>query len=95
MPDFVNMPVDGYLYGCAVLRDTDLSADVSRITAPTVVIGGRLDLATPPADSAWLAAAISGATLEMLDAAHLSNVECPAAFHAAMWAAMQAEVHHG
>lgn len=89
------MPVPGYLGACAVLRDVDLSADVARITAPAVVIGGRADVATPPPDAAWLASAIPGATLEMLEAAHLSNVECPDAFHAAMGAAMERRGGHG
>lgn len=89
------MPQQGYLAACAVLRDTDLSDVVPRITAPTVVIGGRGDVATPPSDSTWLAAAIPGATLQLLDAAHLSNVECPDAFHAAMNAAIVREVSHG
>jgi 3-oxoadipate enol-lactonase len=89
------MPVDGYLHGCAVLRDTDLSDAVPHITTPTVVIGGHVDVATPPADSEWLASAIPGATLRMLDAAHLSNVECPDAFYAAMCAFIEPEVRHG
>lgn len=89
------MPAQGYLSACAVLRDTDLSDVVSRITASTVVVGGRGDLATPPSDSEWLAAAIPGAALQLLDAAHLSNVERPDAFHAAMDAAIAREARHG
>lgn len=90
------MPVDGYLSACAVLRATDLSVDVSRIRARTSVIGGRADIATPPSDAEWLAAAIPGATLHLLDAAHLANVERPDAFLAAMPAAIaRPEARHG
>ena len=74
----------GYSHACAILRDTDLRPDAARVTAPTVVIGGDEDVATPPADAAWLAATIPGAALHVLPAAHLSNVERPGEFLAAM-----------
>ena len=43
-----------------------------------------LVIATPPAHAEQLAAAIAGARLEMLDAAHLSNIEQPAGFNGAV-----------
>ena len=78
------VPAAGYAGCCAVLRDADLSPDVGRITAPTLVIGGAFDVATPPDLAAALAAAIPGAQLEILSAAHLSNLEQAAAFTAAL-----------
>lgn len=77
-------PAAGYLGCCAALRDADLRADCGRVTAPTLVITGTHDVATPPEDGARLAAAISGASLVELDAAHLSNVECADAFNGAV-----------
>lgn len=84
--------VAGYLHTCALLRDTDLRAEVSAIRAATAVVGGTADVATPPADAEWIAAAIPGASLHLLAAGHLSNVERPAEFLAAMQTALDAEV---
>jgi pimeloyl-ACP methyl ester carboxylesterase len=39
---------------------------------------------TPPADSRALASAIAGAKLVLLDTGHISAVEAPAAFNAAL-----------
>lgn len=84
--------VAGYLHTCALLRDTDLRADVSAIRAATAVVGGTADVATPPSGAEWLAATIPGASLHLLTAGHLSNVERPAEFLAAMQTALNAEV---
>lgn len=65
----------GYLGSCAALRDADLRDRASEVRAPTLVVTGRHDVATPPAAGQWLAAAIPGAQLVEFDAAHLSNVE--------------------
>jgi 3-oxoadipate enol-lactonase len=44
---------------------------------PTLVIGGAKDPATPPDEHAKvIAEGIPGARLEILDGAHLINVEC-------------------
>lgn len=68
-------PLESYLASCAALRDADLRRDLHRITAPTLVIAGRADLSTTPADGAYLRDNIPEARLEVLEAAHLSNVE--------------------
>jgi 3-oxoadipate enol-lactonase len=62
----------------------DMRRTVSMIDRPTLVIAGTKDSATPLAHSDALVAAIKGATMDSLDAAHLSNVEQPAAFTASM-----------
>ena len=46
----------------------------------TLVVTGTHDPATPPADGEFLAASIPEAMLVELAAAHLTNVECAAAF---------------
>jgi len=74
----------GYAGCCAALRDADLSHAPGKITAPTLVIGGRLDASTPPAQAEALANGIKGARLTLLDTAHLSNIEQTAAFTAAV-----------
>jgi 3-oxoadipate enol-lactonase len=73
-------PPEGYAGCCAALRDADLRPELSRIAAPTLVIGGRLDASTPPEQAEALANGIKGARLIVLDTAHLSNIEQPAAF---------------
>jgi 3-oxoadipate enol-lactonase len=74
----------GYAGCCAALRDTDLRALAPGVTAPTLVVTGLRDPATPPEEGRWLAGAIHGAQLVEFDAAHLTNVECAAVFTAAV-----------
>jgi 3-oxoadipate enol-lactonase len=81
---FLRVSPAGYIASCAALRDADLRAQAGQVQAPTLVVTGRHDVATPAADGHALAAAISGARLLDLDAAHLSNVECAPAFTAAV-----------
>ena len=74
-------PAQGYMAACAAVRDMDQRAAVARITAPTLVIAGTEDLATPPAAGRFLADAIPGARYVELPAAHIANVEQPRALH--------------
>jgi 3-oxoadipate enol-lactonase len=74
----------GYAGCCAAIRDMDQRDSLSAIRVPTLVIGGLHDPATPPAKAEEIAAGVSGARLVMLDAAHLSNIEQPQAFTAAL-----------
>lgn len=67
--------VDGYVGCCASLRDADLRPVASRVAVPTLIVTGRHDPSTPPADGRWLGDQIRGARVVDLDAAHLSNVE--------------------
>jgi 3-oxoadipate enol-lactonase len=70
----------GYAGCCAAIRDMDMRRIASLIVTPTLVIGGLQDPSTPPAHSYALSLVIPDARIEMLDAAHLSNVEQPEAF---------------
>jgi 3-oxoadipate enol-lactonase len=45
-----------------------------------MVIAGRHDMATPIAAGEFIRSQIAGASLTILDAAHISNVEQPHAF---------------
>src|SRR6267142_2681645 len=51
-----------------------------RIKSPTLVIAGRHDMSTPVAAGEFIRSQIPGASLTLLDAAHISNVEQPHAF---------------
>ena len=71
---------EGYCGACAAIRDMDQRTSVGGISIPTLVIGGTHDPATPPEQAEFLARTIPAAALEMLPAAHLSNIECPEPF---------------
>jgi pimeloyl-ACP methyl ester carboxylesterase len=63
----------------------DSTATLATIRVPTLVVVGQEDGLTPPAESEKLAAGIAGARLVQLPGAgHLSNLESPAAFTAAL-----------
>jgi len=63
---------------------TDL---LTTITIPTLIIVGSEDLLTPPAEAHRLHAGIAGSQLiEIPNVGHLSNLEAPAAFNAAVQA---------
>jgi len=74
----------GYSGVCAALRDADVRDDIGVITAPTLVIGGLLDQATPIEQARWLHDQIRGSRLVELDAAHLSNLDREIEFTAAL-----------
>lgn len=75
----------GYAGCCAALRDVDHTALLSKITVPTLVIGGDKDVSTPwQGHGEVLAREIAGARAVRLPAAHLSNIERPRSFTAAL-----------
>lgn len=76
----------GYAGCCAAIRDMDMRPTASLITPPTLVIAGAEDPATSVSDGQWLADQCQNARLVVLEAAHLSNVERPEAFSAAVLA---------
>jgi 3-oxoadipate enol-lactonase len=67
---------EGYASICHVIETIDLRGELARITAPTLVVAGAADPATPPEHGRLIADLIPGARLEVLDgAAHLGNIE--------------------
>ncbi|WP_416223374.1 CoA-transferase [Streptomyces hygroscopicus] len=68
----------GYAACCDALAAYDLRADLNRITARTLVIGGSRDVATPPSHAMEIAGGIPGAALMTIDAGHRA-VEQPEA----------------
>jgi 3-oxoadipate enol-lactonase len=73
-------PQIGYLACCEALSTLDQRALLPKIKAPTLVIAGRHDPATPVAAGELIRSQIPGAGMTVLDAAHISNVEQPQAF---------------
>ena len=75
----------GYAAACPAVRDVDWLDRLASIRCPTLVIAGREDVGAPVALSEAMQQRIPGAELVVIDAAaHLSVVEQPAAFGAAI-----------
>jgi len=75
----------GYMGCCAALRDVNHGDLLKQIKAPTLVISGDRDVATPwSGHGERLAQEIPGAKAIHLAAAHLSNIERPHSFTAAL-----------
>jgi 3-oxoadipate enol-lactonase len=68
---------DGYIACCEAVRDMDHREILAQITVPTLVIAGRHDPATPVAAGEFIRSRIPGASMHVIDAAHISNVELP------------------
>ncbi len=79
-------PTASVVAALVALRDRpDANPGLKNITVPTLVIVGEYDGVTPPLASANLSAQIRGSKLVHIpDAGHLSNVENPDAFNAAI-----------
>jgi 3-oxoadipate enol-lactonase len=77
---FVATKVPGYIGCCQAIAAMDFRESNPRITAPTLVIVGTQDAATPPSAGEAIQKAIKGAKLVGLDAAHISNMEQPKQF---------------
>jgi 3-oxoadipate enol-lactonase len=77
---------DGLVGALGALRDRhDSRPLLPGITVPVLVIVGRQDILTPPADARIMAAAIPGArVVEVPGAGHLSPLENPRAVNAAL-----------
>lgn len=77
----------GYVGGVGALLEFDVTARLGEIRAPTVVLAGEQDRATPVRCSEVLAARIPGASLGIIpNAGHIANVEQPEAITAALLA---------
>ncbi len=83
---FLGTTPRGYAGCCAAIRDMNLTAALHTIRLPVLLIVGERDLGTPWAGHGEvLAREIAGAHVLRLPAAHLSNVECPRSFTAALF----------
>ena len=80
---FLATDPEGYIGCCRALAAADLRSEVESITVPSLIIGGSLDTATPPAGAEWLRDVITESRLAVIDgAAHLSNLDRPVEFTA-------------
>lgn len=82
----------GYAGCCAAVRDMDHRPLLAGITVPTLVIGGDHDVSTPwEGHGDVLASSIPGARAVRLSATHLSNMERPSGFSAALFEFLPAD----
>ncbi len=69
---------EGYAACCEALAAFDVRDRLGAVRAPTLVVAGKEDVATPPAHAEELARGIPDATLTVVPgAAHLANLERP------------------
>lgn len=72
---------EGFIACCRALMKLNLTAQLSAIQTPTLIIAGRQDPTTTVAGAEIIAAGIPQAKLEVIEnAAHLSNIEQPRVF---------------
>jgi 3-oxoadipate enol-lactonase/4-carboxymuconolactone decarboxylase len=77
---------EGYAGCCAAIRDMDQTVLLGRIKVPSLVIGSERDPSLPwTGHSDVLTREISGARAVHLNTAHISNLEAPRAFSAALF----------
>ena len=78
-------PLDGYIGMSAAIPTIDVTHRLREIDIPCLALTGADDIAMPPAMAEILAKNIPNAKLEIIpDAGHLSNLEQPEAFNAAL-----------
>lgn len=75
----------GYAGACAAVRDFDLRTAMERITIPVLVMCGERDTSLPWSGHGEVLGTIRGARVVHLPAAHLSNLEAPRSFTAALF----------
>ena len=75
----------GYAGCCAAVRDLDYSSSLGAIRTPTLIVSGDLDESMPwEGHGLRLSQEIPGAQVVRLPAAHVSNLERPRSFSAAL-----------
>jgi 3-oxoadipate enol-lactonase len=84
-------PEEGYIACCNALTVFDFRSELIGVAAPTLVVVGAEDPATPPEQAEAIAEGIPGARLVVIPgAAHLVNVEQPDAFNRSVLDHLQA-----
>ncbi|MEU0132763.1 3-oxoadipate enol-lactonase [Streptomyces sp. NPDC006296] len=85
LDDLLGTDPEAYAACCDALAEFDLRPGLRGIRAPTLVVAGRDDPATPPAHAREIADGIPGAALtELPHASHLAPAERPAAVREAL-----------
>ena len=77
-------PLQGYLGCCGALKHLAYNDRLSGITVPSLFIAGTHDAGAPAAAMRDMHERVAGSRYVELDAAHVSNIERPAEFNAAL-----------
>ncbi|NNP74103.1 3-oxoadipate enol-lactonase [Acinetobacter defluvii] len=71
---------EGYASCCEALAKADLREDLKNITVPVLVIAGQQDPVTTIVDGQFIVDRITNSQLFVINASHISNIECPEEF---------------
>jgi 3-oxoadipate enol-lactonase len=74
---FLSTKPEGFIACSEAVRDMDHREIIKSITAPTMIIAGRHDPGTTVEAAEFIRSRIPRASLTVLDAAHIANVELP------------------
>jgi 3-oxoadipate enol-lactonase len=81
---FLKCPTEGYAAACAVVRDSDFRENIDSILLPTLIITGTNDFITTVEHAEFMQSKIKNSRVILLEAAHISVVEQPEKFGAAL-----------
>lgn len=84
-------PVAGYLGCCGAIQALDYTPRLGSIAVPMLFIAGTHDMGTPAVAMREMHAQVPGSQYVELDAAHVSNLERPDEFNAALEAFLKAQ----
>ncbi len=84
--ELLRADAEGYAQACLAIRPADWLGQLHRIACPVQVVAGRQDAGSTVAMAQAITDGIPDAQLQVLDAAHLSVLEQPAGFEAALQA---------
>jgi len=85
----------GYVAACAAVRDVDFREAVTGIRKPVCIVAGQHDTSTTMEEAWFLHRSIEGSKFVELPAAHISNVEAPAKFNAAVFEFLHEQGFYG
>ncbi len=77
---FLGCNTEGYAACCAAVRDADFREYIESITIPTLIIAGHYDPVTTVEHAHFMQSKIKNSAVNVLEAAHLSAVECAEEF---------------
>ena len=81
---FLGCSTEGYAAACAAVRDADFREKINEIDVKTLIITGNQDPVTTVEHGEFMQSKIKKSRLVILEAAHLSSVEQPEKFGAAL-----------
>ena len=81
---FALTPAKGYANSCRALAYADVRHELPELKIPTLIICGTQDPVTTVEDGEFMHGQLQNAELVVIEASHLSNIECPDIFSQAL-----------